>query len=102
MNIFKKCSEDGWLISQIAENVSEIELELLLSVYPEAMIQVSPFREIEFEDVKEVLEEVEDGYFNFIGSTREKELNELDNDYLTSHIFSLNTYSGFFELNKDY
>lgn len=47
MNIFKKCSEDGWLISQIAENVSEIELELLLSVYPEAMIQVSPFREIE-------------------------------------------------------
>lgn len=57
---------------------------------------------ISFEDVKEVLEEVEDGYFNFIGSTREKELNELDNDYLTSHIFSLNTYSGFFELNKDY
>ena len=55
---------------------------------------------IDFDDVKEALEEASDGYFDFIGSTRKKELELLDNDYLTRHIFSIDQYDGYFELNK--
>jgi hypothetical protein len=55
---------------------------------------------ISFDDVHEALEDVDDGYFDFIGSTRKKELELLDNDYLTQHIFSINQYDGYFELNR--
>ncbi len=47
---------------------------------------------ITFEEVKEVLEDIKTGYFDFIGSTREVELSNLDNEYLTSHIMSINMY----------
>ncbi len=53
---------------------------------------------ITFDEVKEALEEVNDGYFNFIGSTREKELKNLDNDYLTRHIYPLEQWNGYFQL----
>ena len=53
---------------------------------------------ISFDDVHEALEEASEGYFNFIGSTKEKELKLLDNDYLTMSIFSLDQYNGYFEL----
>jgi len=47
-------------------------------------------------DVKEALNEVDDGYFSFIGSERDTELDSLDNDYLTGHIRSLNMWNGCF------
>ena len=53
---------------------------------------------ISIDDVEEELEEANDGYFKFIGSTRKKELDELDNDYLTYHIFSLWQWNGAFQL----
>ena len=53
---------------------------------------------ISFDDVHEALEEASEGYFNFIGSTKEKELKLLDNDYLTMSIFSLDQYNCYFEL----
>lgn len=54
---------------------------------------------ISFDDVKEALQEADDGYFNFIGSTRENELKYLDNNYLTGTIHSMEMYNGWFDLN---
>ena len=53
---------------------------------------------ISFDDVHEALEEASEGYFNFIGSTKEKELESLNNNYLTMSIFSLDQYNGYFQL----
>jgi len=53
---------------------------------------------LDFDDVKEALGEAEDGYFNFIGSTRKEELRSLDNNFLTGHIHSLEMYNGAFDL----
>ncbi len=53
--------------------------------------------DISLQDVKEALEEASPGYFSFIGSTKKKEIEKLDNDYLSIHIFSLNQYSGVFD-----
>ena len=55
-------------------------------------------RWISFDDVKEALEESDDGYFDFIGSTKEDKLKNLDNNYLTNHIHSLEMYNGWFDL----
>jgi hypothetical protein len=55
---------------------------------------------IGLEDVREALNEAEPGYFSFIGSDLETELANLDNNYLTIHIFSLEQYAGIFELNR--
>lgn len=55
---------------------------------------------ISFEDVKEALEEVHEGYFDFIGSTRREELKRLTNDYLTHSITSLNSWDGSFSLKE--
>lgn len=51
---------------------------------------------ITLEEVKEVLETATNGFYSFIGSTKETELNQLDNNYLTNIIHSLNSYSGAF------
>lgn len=51
---------------------------------------------ITFEDVKEELKTVDEGYFSFIGSDRQTELALLDNNYLSNHIQSLNMYNGCF------
>ncbi|MCP4597018.1 hypothetical protein [Neptuniibacter sp.] len=53
---------------------------------------------ISFDDVKEELENVEPGYFDFIGADRQTEIDDLNNDYLTNHIFSLDMYNGAFRL----
>lgn len=55
---------------------------------------------IDFDEVKEALEEVVGGYFDFIGSTREEELKNLDNNYLTYHVFSLDQWDGSFQLSE--
>lgn len=55
---------------------------------------------ITFDDVKEALEEVNEGYFNFIGSKHREELKNLDNEFLTLHIFSLDQWDGRFQLNE--
>ena len=55
---------------------------------------------ISFDDVHEALEDVDDGYFDFISSTKETELKLLHNNKLTYHIFSINQYDGSFELSK--
>ena len=52
---------------------------------------------IEKEDVYNALQEAGDGYFSFIGSDLETEIDRLDNDYLSHHIFSLNMYNGVFD-----
>ena len=51
---------------------------------------------ISFDDVKTALLDAEDGYYRFIGSSRLEELKELDNNWLSHHIHSLNQYSGHF------
>ena len=48
------------------------------------------------DDVIDALMEVDKGYFSFIGSDLESELESLDNDNLTHTIMSLNQYSGVF------
>jgi len=53
---------------------------------------------ITFEEVKECLEEIEEGYFQYIGSDRKIELSNLNNEHLTPTIFSINQYNGYFEL----
>jgi hypothetical protein len=53
---------------------------------------------IDFDDVVETLEEISDGYFDFIGSTRLKELRLLDESHLVYHIYSIEMYDGRFNL----
>lgn len=53
-------------------------------------------QDISLEDVKEALEEAPNGYFSFIGSDRDTEINGLDNKFLALHIFSLNQWAGVF------
>ena len=52
---------------------------------------------ISLEDVEEAIEEAPNGYFSFIGSDKETELKELNNEYLTWHIMTLNMYHGAFD-----
>ncbi len=48
------------------------------------------------DEVEEALEEAPMGYFEFIGSTKRRELKMLDNEYLTGTINSLEAYGDFF------
>jgi len=52
---------------------------------------------IDMDTVIEALQEVEQGCFDFIGSDRQAEIDQLDNNYLTHHIMSLNQYCGYFD-----
>ena len=78
--------------SVICTNTHEMDL-MDETIKPKVRVEY-----ISFDDVHEALEEASEGYFNFIGSTKEKELKLLDNDYLTMSIFSLDQYNGYFEL----
>jgi N12 class adenine-specific DNA methylase len=51
---------------------------------------------ISLQDVKEVLEDINKGFFDFIGSDRETEIEQLYNDNLAYMIFSINQYDGSF------
>ena len=51
---------------------------------------------ISLEEVKEALQDIGQGYFDFIGSDREAELSNLDNNHLSHHIHSINMYNGLF------
>lgn len=53
--------------------------------------------DITIEDVKEALEDVSDGFYSFIGATKEDELENLNNNYLSVNINSLNMYCGKFK-----
>ena len=53
--------------------------------------------DISIDDVREALADAESGYFHFIGSDREREIKNLDNNNLSLHIFSLNQYNGHFD-----
>lgn len=53
---------------------------------------------IDFDDVQEALEDVSLGYFSYIGRYKDTVLAELDDDYLTAHIYLLEQYCGYFEL----
>ncbi len=51
---------------------------------------------ISFDEVKEALIDAEKGFYNFIGiEDKEKYIENLDNDYLTGDIMSLDMYNGF-------
>ena len=51
---------------------------------------------VEIDDVREVLTELESGFFSYIGSDRETELKNLNNEYLTGIVDSINSYNGWF------
>ena len=55
---------------------------------------------ITFDDVYKALEDVSLGYFDYIGRSKTTVLAELDADYLTAHIFSLEQYCGWFKLTE--
>jgi len=57
---------------------------------------------ITWSDVWDALKEAEDGYFQFMGSDRETELESLNQKYLTRHIHTLNMYNGYFNPNDHY
>ncbi len=53
--------------------------------------------DVSLDDVKEYLEDhATDGFFSFIGSSRNRELDNLDNDNLAPTIQSINMYDGYF------
>ena len=52
---------------------------------------------IGIDDVKEYLENATDGFYSFIGSTKRKELDQLDNEFLSSLIQTINQYDGNFQ-----
>ena len=51
---------------------------------------------ITIEEVKSILEEQTEGFFSFIGSDKETEINSLDNNYLSGIISSIDSYDGSF------
>jgi hypothetical protein len=51
---------------------------------------------ITLKDVKDALNEAGKGFYDFLGSTKEKEMANLDNDNLSGLIFSLNQWNGYF------
>jgi len=53
--------------------------------------------DVTIEDVQEYLEnDAEDGFFRFIGSDRNKEIENLDNENLAPIIHSINQWDGWF------
>jgi hypothetical protein len=52
--------------------------------------------DVTIDDVKEYLEDADDSFFRFIGSTRYKELERLDNEDLAPIISSINQWDGHF------
>ncbi len=52
---------------------------------------------VSLEEVKEDLAEIEEGFFNFIGSNRETELKRLVNTYLSSIIGDIYMYNGLYQ-----
>lgn len=57
---------------------------------------------ISLEEVKETLEEMEKGFFDFIGSYKEREIKNLNNEYLTNMIQSIRDYNGTFPFSPCY
>ena len=55
---------------------------------------------ITWSNVWDALEEASNGYYNFIGSDKETEQVNLEKNYLTRHILSLNMYNGWFSPTK--
>jgi len=51
---------------------------------------------ISFDDVKDAINEASDGYFSYIGCEKHEAIERLNNNFLTSDIFSLNQYNGHF------
>ena len=51
---------------------------------------------IEFDEVQLALENIDIGYFDYIGCSKEKALARLDNRYLTLDILPINQYNGYF------
>ena len=51
---------------------------------------------ITMKDVQDALNEAGKGFYDFLGSTKEKEMANLDNDNLSGLIFSLNQWNGYF------
>ena len=51
---------------------------------------------ITVDEVRDVLESQGDGFFSFIGSDKETEINSLDNNHLANIISSLDSYGGVF------
>lgn len=107
-------SDHGWIGTDASPVISLFEYDLLYHPDNEIMI-FSNGRSVEIgaadtykfttmsigqDDVIDALEhDMEDGYFSFIGSSREKSIREVkENDHgLVHHVFSINQYSGMFQ-----
>lgn len=57
---------------------------------------------ISLDDVKVALEEAAEGFFKFIGSTKEEELKNLSKDYVSGTVHSLNMYNGYWDQSAEY
>ena len=57
---------------------------------------------ISIEDVKEVLEEMEEGFYSFIGEPKEEVLARLSNDLLAINIMDINMYNGWWSDQAQY
>jgi hypothetical protein len=58
---------------------------------------------ISLQDVKEALENLDNGFFSFIGETKENVISNITNEYLTSYIQSIDAYNGsFIDTLRDY
>lgn len=52
---------------------------------------------VDMDEVEEDLKEIDDGFFDFIGSDLNTVLTGLDNNYLTDIIRSMNDYNGMYQ-----
>lgn len=52
---------------------------------------------ISMDDIKNYLADAEEGFYNYIGSNKETEINRLDNENLSHIIHSINQYDGWFK-----
>lgn len=91
------CSAEISLFEQGMIRNTETGLTLLcIPDYDDDDNSIINYTYIELSEIKEALEEIEEGFFDFIGSTRQAEIDRLNNDYLVGIAESINAYNGLY------
>ena len=103
MNLLDQLEEKGYKDRvDVSMDISLFEYGIIRNpktervIYYHDSVKRYDWTSISVSDVKEALEEVGEGFYSFIGSNKEDEMKNLDNDNLTTIIMSLNQYSGYF------
>ena len=101
-------ADRGFIGSDVSPDISLGEYGLLWNPKDGTAVVTLPYNDtaefalyhISEEEVRETLKEVPDGFFDFIGSTREEELKALNTGMVPHLIESIQQYNGHFRLHE--